>query len=249
MTLTLKELKKIPHQTERKYVKVQKGSGLYLVVENLKNKCKRFEGMMRYPKGSTTNTRVYFPVLGKEIKRQEDLNKLIKLWDDIKTWSKSTGKNPNDYFTKDEIVKSQVTLKELFDEFLEHLKLTKSNRTYVDRKNKLNQIIRYFGEETSVTDLEWDNGGRRKMKTFLQTIKSRGKHNHTIRIRSLLNQCFHYGEKNQLFTRGQNPCIDKFDFEEIGYTPRSNPSIKWEEVPELFEKVNSSSNSIITINQ
>ena len=39
MTLELKELRKIPHLEERKYVRVQEGSGLYLVVENSKNQC------------------------------------------------------------------------------------------------------------------------------------------------------------------------------------------------------------------
>ena len=62
MTVELKELKNLPHLEERKYVKVQEGSGLYLVVENEKNECKRFEGLMRYPKGSKNNTRVYFPL-------------------------------------------------------------------------------------------------------------------------------------------------------------------------------------------
>ena len=32
MTVELKELKNLPHLEERKYVKVQKGSGLFLVV-------------------------------------------------------------------------------------------------------------------------------------------------------------------------------------------------------------------------
>ena len=36
MTVELKELKDFPHLEERKYVKIQKGSGLYLVVENSK---------------------------------------------------------------------------------------------------------------------------------------------------------------------------------------------------------------------
>ena len=33
----------------------------------------------------------------------------------------------------------------------------------------------------------------------------------------------------------------------VGYEPKNNPTIKWEEVPELFEKINSSTNSIITL--
>ena len=32
----LEKLQKIPHETKRKYVKVQRGSGLFLVVENSK---------------------------------------------------------------------------------------------------------------------------------------------------------------------------------------------------------------------
>ena len=71
MTLELKELRKIPHLEERKYVRVQEGSGLYLVVENEKNECKRFEGLMRYPKGSKNNTRVYFDVLLKDMEQQK----------------------------------------------------------------------------------------------------------------------------------------------------------------------------------
>ena len=132
----LEKLQKIPHETKRKYVKVQEGSGLYLVVENEKNECKRFEGLMRYPKGSKNNTRVYFDVLLKDMEQQKDLNNLVKLWDDIKDWSKSTGKNPNDYFKKDEVIKSSLTLGELFDNYLEYYEKIVSPRTFKDRKNK-----------------------------------------------------------------------------------------------------------------
>ena len=243
-TLTIKEIRKYPHLQKRQTTSVQKNSGLSLIVENEKNQCKRFEGLIRHNKKLI---HVPLGVFGNDIKTQQHLNSLLKTWDDIKDWVKTTGNHPKDYFRKDELLKSQVTLKELFDDFLEHYKVSRSNRTYVDRKNKFNQIIKFLGEETSVSDLEWDRGGRKKIRTFLKTIKSRGKHYHTIRIRSLLNQCFQYGERNQLFTRGQNPCSEPFDFESVGYEPKNNPSIKWEEVPELFEKINSSTNSIITL--
>ena len=56
----------------------------------------------------------------KDIKVQKDLNNLLTLWDEIKDWSKSTGKNPNDYFKTDEVIKSSLTTGELFDNYLEH---------------------------------------------------------------------------------------------------------------------------------
>ena len=246
MTLELKELRKIPHLEERKYVKVQKGSGLFLVVENSKNNCKRFEGLMRYPKGSKNNTRVYFPHKLKEMKKEIDISNLLTLWDEIKKWSKSTGKNPNDYFKKDEVIKSSLTLGKLFENYLEYYEQIVSPRTFKDRKNKFRQILNYFGEDTSVTDFEWDRGGRSKVLQLIKSMKSRGIHNHPIRIRSLLKQCFDWGIGEGIFPREQNPCSIPFDIEKVGLEPKNNPSINWSEVPELFEKINSSTNSVIT---
>ena len=87
-------------------------------------------------------------------------------------WSKETGKDPRGYFTKDEIQKSKTTLKELFDEYLEFYKQTHSEVTYVDRKRKFDQSLIFFGENTSITDLEWDRGGRSRVLELIKTIKS-----------------------------------------------------------------------------
>ena len=143
-TLTIKEIRKYPHLQKRQTTSVQKNSGLSLIVENEKNQCKRFEGLIRHNKKLI---HVPLGVFGNDIKTQQHLNSLLKTWDDIKDWVKTTGNHPKDYFRKDELLKSQVTLKELFDDFLEHYKVSKSHRTYVDRKNKFNQIIRFLGEE------------------------------------------------------------------------------------------------------
>ena len=199
MTVELKELKDFPHLEERKYVKIQKGSGLFLVVENSKNNCKRFEGLMRYPKGSKNNTRVYFPHKLKEMKKEIDISNLLTLWDEIKEWSKSTGKNPNDYFKKDEVIKSSLTLGKLFENYLEYYEQIVSPRTFKDRKKKFRQILNYFGEDTSVTDFEWDRGGRGKVRELIKSIKSRGHHNHPIRIRSILKGCFDWGISEGIF--------------------------------------------------
>ena len=243
-TLTIKDIRQYKHLQKRQTTTVQKNSGLSLIVENERNQCKRFEGLIRHNKKLI---HVPLGVFGNDIKTSKDLNNLLKTWDDIKDWVKTTGNYPKDYFKKDELLKSKFTLKELIDDYLDYYKQVVSSRTFVDRKRKFNQIMRFLGEDVSVTDLEWDRGGRSKVRTFIKSIKSRNKHNHSIRIRSLLNQMFQYGENNQLFTRGQNPCSEPFDFETVGYEPKHNPSIKWEEVPELFEKINSSNNSIITL--
>ena len=45
-TLTIKEIRKYPHLQKRQTTSVQKKSGLSLIVENEKNQCKRFEGLI-----------------------------------------------------------------------------------------------------------------------------------------------------------------------------------------------------------
>ena len=39
-------------------------------------------------------------VWGKDIKGVKDLNKTLRTWEDLKIWSKETGKHPKEYFTK-----------------------------------------------------------------------------------------------------------------------------------------------------
>ena len=247
MSKIIREIKKLDHK-EKKYTGYKFGGGLYLIIEPKKNKCKHFVGLTKYPRGTQKTVSVPLGVFEKDIKTKEDLNKVIFEWDLIKSWSKETGKDPRGYRTKDEIQKSQTTLEELFNEYLEFYKQTHSENTYVDRKRKFGQILKFFGEKTSITDLEWDRGGRSRVLELVKSIKKRNAHDHAIRTRSVLKGCFNFAINNDLMRRDQNPASIPFDIEKKDHNPKNNPSISWKEVPELFEKINSASNSIITKN-
>jgi len=216
MTLTINQIKKIDHK-EKKYYGHKFGGGLYLGIEPQKNKCKHFVGLTKYPRGTQKTISVPLGVFEKDIKTKEDLNRVICDWDLIKSWSKETGKDPRGYFTKDEIQKSKTILKELFDEYLEFYKQTRSEVTYLDRKRKFDQSLIFFGENTSITDMEWDRGGRSRVLELIKTIKSRGSHSHAIRTRSVLKGCFNFAIKSDLMKRNQNPASIPFDIEKIDY--------------------------------
>ena len=257
---TLKLIKNEPQQKKRKSFSVQPRSGLQVVIEKEGNKCRYFEGIMKYPKGSQSNIHVHLGVVGEndpklpdkqwkvgqEVRLQKDLNKLITTWDLIKDWSKETGKHPNDYFKKDEIKKSDLTLKDLFDEYLDYYKHKVCEVTFKDRKNKFNQILRFFGDDNCLSDFEWDNDGRKRILTLIKSLKNNGKHYHATRIRNLLYQCFKYGISTGTFKRGQNPCEEIFEIESVGYEPKNNPAIHWDEVPELMNVINTSKSSVLT---
>ena len=99
MTLTIKDIKDKPHKTKKYTVSVQKNSGLSLIIE--KEKCKRFEGLIRNPSDKKLK-HVPLGVFGVDIKTNKDLNRLLKDWDDCKEWVRSTGNHPKEFFTKDE---------------------------------------------------------------------------------------------------------------------------------------------------
>ena len=113
-TLTIKDIRQYKHLQKRQTTTVQKNSGLSLIVENERNQCKRFEGLIRHNKKLI---HVPLGVFGNDIKTSKDLNNLLKTWDDIKDWVKTTGNYPKDYFKKDELLKSKFTLKELIEDF------------------------------------------------------------------------------------------------------------------------------------
>ena len=97
-TLTIKDIRQYKHLQKRQTTTVQKNSGLSLIVENERNQCKRFEGLIRHNKKLI---HVPLGVFGNDIKTSKDLNNLLKTWDDIKDWVKTTGNYPKDYFKKD----------------------------------------------------------------------------------------------------------------------------------------------------
>ena len=242
-SLTYKDIKNHEIFPKRKTISVMKGSGVSLIIES--KGCKRLEGVIRSPIDKKLQ-HIPLGVVCVDIKSQKNMNKLFKEWDDLKDWGKETKKKPQDFFKRNETPESQMKLSELFEKYLEHYEKISKPRTFKDRKNKFNQILKFFGDDYSLSDYEWDKGGRELVGTLIKSLKSRNRHNHCMRVRSLMGQCFEWGIRQGIFPRRQNPCSEPFDIEKVGYKPKQNPCIRWDEVPELFEKINSSTNSIIT---
>ena len=63
MRITAKQIERNfpPHKTKKQVIKVEDGSGLYLIIEPEGNKCKRFEGRMRFPRTRKGRTK-YVPI-------------------------------------------------------------------------------------------------------------------------------------------------------------------------------------------
>ena len=248
MRLSLDKIKKEKPSKKRKHISVQDRSGLFFVVEreNKGGNCKRFEGITNYPKGRGGKT-VHVPmgVWGKDIKGVKDLNKTLRTWEDLKIWSKETGKHPKEYFHKDKKKKSSETLKEVFDEYLVIYKQQVKEKVFLDRQNKLNQMLRFFGEDTLISEMEWDNGGRRRIQELVKSMIARGVVYHSMRCCSVLKQCFDYAIREQLMRRDQNPASVPFDMQKVAYKPQNNPAISWKEVPDLMKRIEESNSSLL----
>ena len=243
MRLSLDKIKKIKPKTKRQYISVQSRSSLFFVVEreNYGGNCKRFEGITHQ------NGKKYTIPMGiweKDVIGVKGLNKLIREWEDLKVWKEKTGKNPKLYFEKDKN-KSSETLKEVFNEYLVIYKEQVKEKVYLDRKNKLNQMLKFFGEDTLISEMEWDNGGRRRVQELVKSMIARGVVYHSIRCLSVLKQCFDYAIREQLMRRDQNPASIPFDIQKTAYKPKNNPAISWKEVPDLMQRIEDSNSSLL----
>ena len=161
MTIKFSEIKKIDPKIKRQKRSVSDGSGLYLVVEKLPSKCKRFEGSFRYPRGRSGKTcTVPMGIYSRDVTSQKDLNHLIIKWTEVKNWSNETGKHPSLFKSKDVPDTYNLTLKDLFSTYTEFIQQTCKETTWKDRQNKVKQILNYFGEDQPLSDFEDLKKGR-----------------------------------------------------------------------------------------
>ena len=241
MTLTISKIDKLPVTNERQTVPVLDGIGLYLVVEKSPLNCKRFEGKTRYPRGRKGKScPVAMGVYGKDVKTKKELEEIIQKWNQLKTWCKETGNPPHLFLNKKkpEEPKSKTTLEEVFNSFMRlHKKRTKEV-TWKVSQNRLDQMLNFFGKNTPVVDFEWDNNGRTRVVEMVRVIENRGSHDHARRCRRLLNSVFKYAINEQWMRRDQNPASVQVEGEGEGHIPKGNPTIPWDEVPELMTSIN-----------
>ena len=240
MTIKFSEIKKIEPKIKRQKRSVSDGSGLYLVVEKLPSKCIRFEGSFRYPRGRSGKTcTVPMGIYSRDVTSQKDLNHLIIKWTEVKNWSNETGKHPSLFKSKDVPDTYNLTLKDLFSTYTEFIQQTCKETTWKDRQNKVKQILNYFGEDQPLSDFEDLKKGRQLVLGMMEKWEANGHQVHAGRCRSILKKAFNLGiDKGWILN---NPAAIKPETEGVGHTKKSNPTIHWDEVPELMTSISQNS--------
>ena len=198
---------KIRNLKEDKSYPVLPKSGLNVVK---RGKSKYFEGRMRFPfNASGKKIAIPIGVFEKDLLLKDAIEK----WYSIKTWSKENNKDPKLFGKEEEEKLSDKTFKEVALEFLEEVfKPQNKERTYKDRANKINQMLKFIGDETLISNLEIEKDGRKYISNMLKTLF----HDSPVqltRCRQLLNQIFNYAEDETFIRPNQNPVLKKFQWE------------------------------------
>ena len=212
-------------------------SGLTLVK---RGESKYFVGNLRFPfnrSGQKISTPI--GIFEKEIL----VNEAIDKWTEIKLWSKRNNKSPKLF--EEEVKISDKTFKEIAEEYMETVYKNKvKENVFEDRQNKLNQMLRYIGEDTLIADLEIDNGGRLYIKKMLQSVFATAPVQLT-RCRQLVSWIFNYAEEETYIRPNQNPVLKKFQWETGNKRVVSKKTFantitskSWGLLPEFLQSVN-----------
>ena len=125
----------------------------------------------------------------------------------MRTWAKTHGKDPSDYSKeKRQDALSQKTFAEAIDEFLSVKQDKIKDTTFAEYQLKLNnQILPLIGNSTSLKELEWTNGGRKRVMDAVVEISSGGKHDLANRCQNLMCQVFNFSISRGWMSEGRNP--------------------------------------------
>lgn len=218
---------------------VQPQSGLYVIN---KGNSKFFEGRMRFPFNSSGKLiSIPIGIFKKDVLLKDALEK----WYSIKTWSKENNKDPKLFGKEEEEKVSEKTFKEVAEDWLDNdYKNKVKERTYQDRRNKFNQILRYIGEEKLIADLERDKGGREYFKKLLKDVFPNSPVQLT-RCRQLIGWIFDHAEEERYIKKDENPLFKKFGWETGNRRRISEKTFaktitknSWGMLPEFIQSVN-----------
>ena len=228
---------KIRKLKEDRNYPVQNKSGLSLIK---RGNSKYFVGAIRFPFNKDGNKiTVPIGVFEKDILVEDAIDR----WHEIKMWSKKNNKNPKLF--EEEVKISDKTFKEIAEEYMETVYKNKvKENVFEDRQNKLNQMLRYIGEDTLIADLEIDNGGRLYIKKMLQSVFATAPVQLT-RCRQLISWIFNYAEEETYIRPNQNPVLKKFQWETGNKRVVSKKTFadtitskSWGLLPEFLQSVN-----------
>ena len=230
---------KIRKLKEDRSYSVQYNSGLSVVK---RGKSKYFQGRMRFPCNSSGKKEtINIGVFEKDILVEDAIEK----WYAIKLWSKENNKNPKLFSQEEEEKITEKTFKEVAEEWFKDVYKNKvKERTYKDRGNKIQQMIKFIGDEKPISDLEIEKDGRKYISNLLKTLFINSPVQLT-RCRQLLNQIFDYAEDETYIRPNQNPVLKKFQWETGNQRKISDKTFahtitknSWGMLPEFLQSVN-----------
>ena len=138
---------------------------------------------------------------------------------------------------KNKTKKEEWVLKDAVNHFLKECELTVKETTFKEYTRKLNQVLSLIDGQTPLQELERVNGGKEIIEDIISKIQNGGKGNNFDlgnRCRNLLKQVFDLAEDIGKMGDGQNPANRK---KIRKHKVTHHPTISWEEVPEVLEKV------------
>ena len=188
------------------------GGGCYLVVAKAPIQSKRFVGKTRIGSPEGKLYPVPLGIWEKDFTNAADV--LIK-WEEMKRWGKENNCDLRKHGENFILDKSQKTLKEVFDLYLQWKSGHVTASTHTTQKNRLNQILRYLPDGILVSDLSGYEGTLLIKERVLDPSINRGVPYTAQKQRKLLNQVFEFAVADRLIYPEQIPIrLDKqFPFE------------------------------------
>ena len=222
-----KEIKKKPDK--EKWISLERGSSCYLVV---KRQSARFIGKTNI--GSPSGEK-YSVVLGSWMKDFTSPYEVLEEWNEMKTWGLKKNCDVRKYAERLTLNKSDMTLKEVCDEYLRWKSGHVAASTLTTQRNRLNQILQYLPDGILADDLSGSDGTKLIKKIVLDPSIQRGVPYTAQRHRKLLNQVFEYAVSDDLIEEKQMPLrLDKQLPFEKNIKSNKHPHLDWNEFRNNF---------------
>ena len=95
-------------------------------------------------------------------------------------------------------------------------------------------------------ELEWDRGGREKVKQLVAFIEDGGSYDKAFRVQKVLAQALDYAILQEWMPRNQNPTT-KMKGEKSKHGPKHHPHIQWEQVLKFFAALEKNKGSALVV--
>ena len=174
----------------------------------------------------------------------------MEKWLLIKQWSLDNDRNPADYGKQDEKDSSDYTLRDAIERFLARKQSEIAPDTHREYSLKLNNnVLSFISPDTPLRELEWRNGGRKKVMDVLEKISDGGKNDLANRCQGLLSGVFDCAiSAGWMYVDGdgRNPASKMKGDNSPKSSNQHHHSISWDKVPGLLDDIemNRSSSSL-----